>query len=148
VLPLCSSPVLLLCTDPRNHTIKDYTDKDRIAVSAVKVTDQAIALQTAAAKLWGWDERFRLDPLTVSMSNPDGQAALLGGLSEIHNHATHIPFSISEIDSGKTHFVLSSGNVMEPRSSSVTVHASACFHDPNPKLYAATVQAFEAMSEH
>jgi NitT/TauT family transport system substrate-binding protein len=143
VLPLCSSPLLLLSTDPRIHTIKDSTDKDRIAVSAIKVTDQAITLQMAAAKQWGWDQRFRLDPLTVSMSNPDGQAAMLGGLSEVRNHATIIPFSTAELESGKTHIVLSSDDVMEPGSTSVVVWASARFHDPNPKLYAATAQAFE-----
>jgi NitT/TauT family transport system substrate-binding protein len=143
VLPLCSSPLLLLSTDPRIHTINDFTDKDRIAVSAIKVTDQAITLQMAAARQWGWDQRFRLDPLTVSMSNPDGMAALLGRLSEVRNHATIIPFSTSELESGKTHIVLSSDDVMEPGSTSVVVWASARFHDPNPKLYAATAQAFE-----
>jgi NitT/TauT family transport system substrate-binding protein len=143
MLPLCSSPLLLLSTDPHIHTINDFTDRDRIAVSAIKVTDQAITLQMAAAKQWGWDQRFRLDPLTVSMSNPDGMAALLGGLSEVRNHATIIPFSTAELESGKTHIVLSSDDVMEPGSTSVVVWASARFHDPNPKLYAATARAFE-----
>jgi NitT/TauT family transport system substrate-binding protein len=143
VLPLCSSPMLLTSTDPRIHSLKDFTDKDRIAVSAIKVTDQAITLQMAAAKEWGWDQRFRLDSLTVAMSNPDGQAALLGGLSEVRNHATIIPFSIAELESGKAHLVLSSDDVMQPNATSVVVYASAHFHDPNPKLYAATAQAFE-----
>lgn len=143
VLPLCSSPMLLLSTDPNIHSIKDFTEKDHIAVSAIKVTDQAITLQMAAAKEWGWDQRFRLDSLTVAMSNPDGQAAMMGGLSEVRNHATIIPFSTAELESGKVHQVLSSEDVMDPKSSSVVVYASARFHDPNPKLYAATAQAFE-----
>jgi NitT/TauT family transport system substrate-binding protein len=143
VLPLCSSPMLVVSTDPRIHSLKDFTDRDRIAVSAIKVTDQAITLEMAAAKEWGWDARFRLDPLTVSMSNPDGEAALLGGLSEVRNHATIIPFSIKELESGKAHLVLSSDDVMDPGATSVVVYASARFHDPNPKLYAATAQAFE-----
>ena len=143
VLPLCSSPLFVISTDPRIHTLKDFTDKDRIAVSAIKVTDQAITLEMAAAKEWGWDARFRLDPLTVSMSNPDGEAALLGGLSEVRNHATIIPFSVAELESGKAHLVMTSDDVMDPGASSVVVYASARFHDPNPKLYAATAQAFE-----
>jgi NitT/TauT family transport system substrate-binding protein len=143
MMPLCSSPMLLVSTDPRIHSLQDFTDKDRIAVSAIKVTDQAITLQMAAARQWGWDERFRLDPLTVSMSNPDGQAALLGGLSEVRNHATIIPFSIAELESGKAHLVMSSDDVMEPGATSVVVYASARFHDANPKLYAATAHAFE-----
>jgi NitT/TauT family transport system substrate-binding protein len=143
MMPLCSSPMLLTSTDPRIHSLKDFTDNDRIAVSAIKVTDQAITLQMAAAREWGWDARFRLDSLTVAMSNPDGQAALLGGLSEVRSHATIIPFSIAELESGKAHLVMSSDDVMEPGATSVVVYASARFHDPNPKLYAATAQAFE-----
>jgi NitT/TauT family transport system substrate-binding protein len=143
VLPMSSSPLFVISTDPNIHSLKDFTDKDRIAVSAIKVTDQAITLEMAAAKEWGWDQRFRLDQLTVSMSNPDGQAALLGGLSEVRNHATIIPFSVAELESGKAHLVMSSNEVMDPGSSSTIVYASARFHDPNPKLYAATAQAFE-----
>lgn len=143
MLPLCSSPMFVVSTDPRIRTLADFTGKDRIAVSAIKVTDQAITLQMAAAKLWGWDARFRLDPLTVAMSNPDGQAALLGGLSEVRNHATIIPFSIAELESGKAHLVMTSDEVMEPGSTSVVVYASARFHDPNPRLYAAAAAAFE-----
>jgi NitT/TauT family transport system substrate-binding protein len=143
MLPLDSSPMMVVSTDPRIHSLKDFTDKDRIAVSAIKVTDQAITLQMAAAKEWGWDQRFRLDSLTVSMSNPDGQAALLGGLSEVRNHATIIPFSIAELESGKAHLVMTSDDVMDPGATSTVVYASALFHDANPKLYAATAQAFE-----
>lgn len=143
MMPLCSSPMFLVSTDPRIHTLADFTDKDRIAVSAIKVTDQAITLQMASAKLWGWDARFRLDSLTVAMSNPDGQAALLGGLSEVRNHATIIPFSAAELESGKAHLVLSSDEVMEPGATSVVVYASARFHEASPQLYAATAAAFE-----
>jgi NitT/TauT family transport system substrate-binding protein len=143
MIPLNSSPMFLVSTDPRIHSLTDFTDKDRIAVSAIKVTDQAITLQMAAAKLWGWDQRFRLDPLTVSMSNPDGQAALLGGLSEVRNHASIIPFSVSELESGKAHLVMTSNDVMEPGATSSVVYVSSQFHDRNPKLYAATAQAFE-----
>jgi len=144
MLPLCSSPMLLVSTDPRIRTIADFTDKDRIAVSAIKVTDQAITLQMAAAKQWGWDQRFRLDPLTVAMSNPDGQLALLGGLSEVRNHATIIPFSVAELESGKAHLVFSSDEVTGPGSTSVVTYVPARFHDANPRLYAAVAAAFEA----
>jgi NitT/TauT family transport system substrate-binding protein len=143
LMPLCSSPLMLVSTDPRIHSIRDFTDKDRIAVSAIKVTDQAITLQMAAAREWGWDQRFRLDALTVSMSNPDGMAALLGGLSEVKNQAAIIPFSVAELESGKAHLVMTSDDFLAPGSSSVVVYTPARFHDANPKLFAATAQAFE-----
>ena len=143
VMPLCSSAVFLVSSDPRIKTLRDLRDGDKIAVSAIKVTDQAITLQMAAAKEWGWDERFRLDPLTVSMSNPDGMAALLSGQNEVRNHATIIPFSVSELESGKAHLVMTSDDYLTPGNSSVVMYATARFHDPNPKLYAATAAAFE-----
>jgi NitT/TauT family transport system substrate-binding protein len=61
----------------------------------------------------------------------------------VRNHATIIPFSIAELESGKAHLVMTSDDVMEPGATSVVMYASARFHDPNPKLYAAAAQAFE-----
>jgi NitT/TauT family transport system substrate-binding protein len=58
VLSLSDMPVYLITTDPRIRSIADYTDEDRIAVSGVKVTLPALLLQMAAAKQFGWDQRF------------------------------------------------------------------------------------------
>jgi len=143
IMPLCSSPVFLITIDPRIHSLRDYQDGDKISVSAIKVTDQAIVLQMAAAKEWGWDQRFRLDPLTVSMSNPDALIAILSGQSEVKTHASIIPFSVTELESGKAHLVMTSDDYLEKGSSSVMMWTSARFHDPNPKLYAAVAAAFE-----
>lgn len=143
VMPLSSSPVFLISVDPRIRSLRDFRDGDKISVSAIKVTDQAITLQMAAAKEWGWDQRFRLDPLTVSMSNPDALITMLGGHSEVKNHAAIIPFSVEELESGKAHLVMTSDQYLEPGSSSTVMWASAQFHDPNPKLYQAVVAAFE-----
>jgi len=143
VMPLSSSPVFLISVDPRIRSLDDFHDGDKISVSAIKVTDQAITLQMAAAKKWGWDQRFRLDPLTVSMSNPDALIAMLSGHSEVKNHAAIIPFSVEELESGKAHLVMTSDEYLEPGSSATMMWASARFHDPNPKLYQAVVAGFE-----
>jgi NitT/TauT family transport system substrate-binding protein len=143
VMPLSSSPVYLLSVDPRIHTLDDFGNGDKIAVSAIKVTDQAITLQMAAAKKWGWEQRFRLDPLTVSMSNPDALVAMLSGQSEVKNHATIIPFSQEELQSGKAHLVMTSDDYLVPGSSSTMMWTSARFHDANPLLYKAITAAFE-----
>ena len=107
----------MLSIDPRIKTLRDFREGDRIGISAIKVTDQAVTLQMAAAKEWGWDQRFRLDPLTVSMSNPDGMAALLSGRTELKNHYTIVPFSVLEEESGKVHRVMTSDDYMTPGSS-------------------------------
>jgi NitT/TauT family transport system substrate-binding protein len=142
----------VLTNDPRIHSIRDYGPNDRIAVSAVKVTAQALALQMAAAKEWGWDQRFRLDPNMVSLSNPDGMAMLLSGAGEIRSQAAIIPFSVQEMESGKVHMVMNSEDYLEPGSSIGVLYAGAGFHDGNPKLYAATAagleDAFDFIHQH
>ena len=143
VTPLSGGPILLLSTDPRIRSIRDFGPNDRIAVSAIKVTAQAIALQMAAAKEWGWDQRFRLDPLLVTMSNPDAMAMLLSGSSEVKTHASIPPFSVEEMESGKVHVVMNSEDYLEPGTSIAVLYAGAQFHDGSPKLYAATAAAFE-----
>jgi NitT/TauT family transport system substrate-binding protein len=147
MMPLSSSTIFMYSTDPRIHSLRDFRDGDKIAISAIKVTDQAITLQMAATKEWGFDQRFRLDPLTVSMSNPDGLTAILSGSSDVRNHFTIIPFSVMEAESGKAHLVMTSDAYLAPDSSGVVMYASARFHDPNPKLYAATTAAFEEAIE-
>ncbi|HEX2113833.1 MAG TPA: ABC transporter substrate-binding protein, partial [Alphaproteobacteria bacterium] len=76
-----SMPLYLNTINPAVKTIADFTDKDRIALPAVKVSIQAVTLQMAAEKLLG--KHDALDRLTVSMSHPDGMAAMMSGKSEI-----------------------------------------------------------------
>jgi len=147
VTPLSGGSILLLTTDPRIRSIRDFGPDDRIAVSAIKVTAQAIALQMAAAKEWGWDQRFRLDPLLVSMSNPDAMLMLMSGSGPVKTHASILPFSVEEMESGKVHVVMNSDDFLEPGTSIAVMYASARFHDENPKLYAATAAAFEEAFE-
>lgn len=74
-----SMPYVLVTRSPSIKTIRDFTDKDRIALPAVKLTGHAIALQMAAAKEWGREHYDKLDAITISLSHPDATAALLAG---------------------------------------------------------------------
>ena len=49
-------PLLLLTRDPKIKTLKDYGEKDRIALPSVKISMQAILLEMAAAKEFGEGE--------------------------------------------------------------------------------------------
>ena len=79
-----SMPLYLNTRNPNVKTLKDFTDKDRIALPAVKVSIQAVTLQMAAEKAFGDGQHARLDPLTVTMSHPDAQTALLSGAVRDH----------------------------------------------------------------
>ena len=77
------------------------------------------------------------------MSNPDGMAALLSAQSEVKNQFAIVPFSVISQESGKTHVVMTSDDYIAPGSTAAAAYASARFHDPNPKPYAAVAAAFE-----
>jgi NitT/TauT family transport system substrate-binding protein len=143
VTPLSGSPIWLLSNDPHIQSIRDFGPNDRIAVSAIKVTAQALSLQMAAAREYGWDQRFNFDPNMVSMSNPDGMAMVLSGAGEVRTQAAIPPFSVEMMESGKVHMVMNSEDYLEPDSSIAVLYAGAGFHDGSPKLYAATAAAFE-----
>ena len=84
VLGLNISPLMLVVRDPAIKSLKDFKDNHRIALPAVKVSNQAIILQMAAAKEFGEAKYAELDKLTVSMSHPDATAAMLGGAARDH----------------------------------------------------------------
>src|SRR5690242_14221280 len=80
---MSSQPFLLNTRNPAIKTVADFSDRDRIALPAVKVSVQAITLQMAAAKAFGPADFAKLDALTVSMTPPDATIALLSGGGEI-----------------------------------------------------------------
>jgi NitT/TauT family transport system substrate-binding protein len=93
IATMVDSPIFLMTVDPRIKSLKDFGEGDRIAVSAVKVTMQALFLNLAAAREWGWDARFKLDPLTVSMSHPMSIQALRTGKLEVKSYAAIVPYN-------------------------------------------------------
>ena len=143
VCALNSMPLYLNTTNPAIKTIKDFTDKDRIALPAVKISIQAVTLQMAAEKAFGSGQANKLDHLTVSMKHPDGMAALLSGHSEIDAHFTSAPFMYQELKDKRVHRVLDSYDVLGGPSTFNVVWTSTKFHDANPKTYDAFLAALK-----
>jgi sulfonate transport system substrate-binding protein len=54
IATMVDSPIFLMTVDPRIKSLNDFGEGDRIAVSAVKVTMQAMFLNLAAARECGW----------------------------------------------------------------------------------------------
>ncbi len=61
VAALNAMPLDLNTNNPNVKTIKDFTDKDRIALPGVKVSIQAVTLQMAAEKVFGRGQYDKLD---------------------------------------------------------------------------------------
>ena len=147
VATLDSMPLYLTTRNPNVKTIGDFTEKDRIALPAVKVSVQAVTLQMAAEKAFGDGQQGKLDPLTVTMSHPDGQTALLSGQSEITAHFTSPPFQYQELKKPGIHMVLNSNDVLGGPTTFNVVWTTSKFRNGNPKLYDAFVKALdEAMT--
>jgi NitT/TauT family transport system substrate-binding protein len=137
-----SMPLYLVTRNPAVKTINDFTDKDKIALPAVKVSIQAVTLQMAAEKAFGPGQQNKLDHLTVTMSHPDAMQALTSGQSEITAHFGSPPFQEREIAAGM-HRVLNSYEVLGGPATFNLVWTTKKFHDENPKLYAAFVAALD-----
>jgi NitT/TauT family transport system substrate-binding protein len=139
-------PLFLNSTNPKVKTIKDLTDKDRIALPAVRVSIQAVTLQIAAEKAFGKGNHSKLDKLTVSMPHPTATAAMLGGKTEINAHLSSPPFQYQQLKKEGIHRVLSSYDVLGGKTTFNSLWARSSFRNDNPKTYKALVDALnEAM---
>jgi NitT/TauT family transport system substrate-binding protein len=136
-----SMPLYLNTINPAVKTIKDFTDNDRIALPAVKVSIQAVTLQMAAEKLLG--KHDTLDRLTVSMSHPDGMAAMMSGRSEITGQFSSAPFQYQQLEDQRVKRVLSSYEVLGGPATFNTIWTTSAFHDKNPRTYKAFLAALE-----
>lgn len=137
-----SMPYVLVTRNPAVKTIADFTDKDRIALPGVKLTGHALALEIAAAKLWGAGHYDRLDPLTVTMAHPDAMVALLSAKSEIDSHFASAPFYYYELATSGLHQVLKSYDAVGGRHTNGVLLTNKRFHDANPRTCAAILAAF------
>ncbi len=69
-------PVYLNTPNPSIRSLKNFTEKDKIALPSVQLSTAAIMLQVAVAMEFGDSNSAKLDPLTVSMSHPDAVATV------------------------------------------------------------------------
>lgn len=136
---LNSMPMYLMSRNPAIQSIKDFGEKDRIVVSGVKVSTQAVVLQMAAAKEWGMKEHDRLDKLTVAMPLSDSMALMLSGKGEVTGDFTVPPFSYREMKAGMKP-VIDTFSVLGGPSSTNVIYTTKKYADANPKM----VQAFGA----
>jgi len=142
-----SQPILLNTSNPKLNRLADYTDQDKIALTAVKVSGQAMMLQMAAAKEWGEANYAKLDPITVGMSPPDSTIALLSGTSDITSVFSVPPFQYQQLEKPGIHTVLNSYEVFGGPHTFTVAWTTSQFRDKNPALYKALIAAFTEATE-
>jgi len=136
-------PLYLNVRNPNVKSIKDFTDKDKIAVPAVKVSTQAIMLQMAAEKAFGEGNQYRLDPFTVTLSHPDGMAALMSNTGGVDAHFTTSPFHEQEMKIPGVRTLTTSYDILGGRATALVIVATTKFRDANPKTYSAFLAALK-----
>jgi NitT/TauT family transport system substrate-binding protein len=136
-------PMLLVTRDPNVKTLKDFTDKDKIAVPTIKVSSQAMVLKMALEQMYGPAARDSLDAMTVQLGHPDAMIAVVGGSSEVNSHFSAPPYQATELKTPGVHLVLDSSDVFGGPASNAVVFGTKKFYQANPKTIAAFVAALE-----
>src|SRR5476651_700485 len=81
-----SMPFIPVTNRETVKTIKDFGEQDKIALPAVKVSSQAICLQMAAAKEWGFENYAKLDAFTINRPHPDAAVSVMSKATEVNSH--------------------------------------------------------------
>lgn len=140
---LATMPMFLNTRNPNVKSIKDFTEKDRIALPAVKISPQAVTLQAAAAQLFGADQFAKLDSLTVSLGHPDAMQAMSLASSEVTAHFTTPPFQYQQLRMPGVRTVLNSYDVWGGPQTATIVWTTGRFVNKEPTLYAAAAAALD-----
>jgi len=141
IAALSSQPFLLNTRNPNIKSVRDFSDADKIALPAVKVSVQAVTLEMAVAQAFGKENFAKLDHLTISLAPPDATIGLLSGGSEFNSVFSVPPFQNQQLAQPGIHTVLNSFDVLGGSHSFTVAWLSRQFHDRNPKLYQALVDA-------
>ena len=147
VSAMSSMPIALNTRNPEVKSIKDFTDKDRIALPSVGVSHQALLLQMAAAKEWGFENYKKLDHLTVGLGQMDAVAAMLSPGHEVTSDFPTPPFLYIEREQPGIRTILTMKEILGGEKGTIgTAVASSKFRSSNPVVYKAMLAAVkEAM---
>jgi NitT/TauT family transport system substrate-binding protein len=140
---LNSMPLYCNTINPNVRTIKDFTERDRIAMPTVKISIQAVVLQMEAEKVFGMGKHEQLDGLTVSLAHPDALTAMMSGRSEITAHFASAPFQEQELEDQRVRRVLNSYDVIGGPHTFNVAWASNRWREDNPRTASAFLAALE-----
>jgi NitT/TauT family transport system substrate-binding protein len=143
VAAMSSMPMYLNTRTDRLKKLDDLTEKDKIAVTSIKVSIPSIVMQMVAAQKYGLPQAYRYDRYTVTMTHPDAVIALLAGSNAVNAHFASPPFAQREKKDPRVRTILLSDDVMGGSTTFTMVSTTTKFRDQNPKAYAAVLKALE-----
>jgi NitT/TauT family transport system substrate-binding protein len=140
---LTSYPLTFVTRNPDLKSLKDLSEKDKIAIPSVKISTQAIMLQMAAADLFGIENHTRFDSLTISLSHPDAMLALMNNTGGVNAHFATSPFTEQELKIPGARALTTSYEILGGRASALVITTPTKFRDENPNTYRAVLAAFK-----
>jgi len=143
VAAMSSLPMYLNTRAEHLKKLDDLTDKDKIAVTAIKVSIPALIMQMYAREKYGASNFARFDKYTVTMTHPDGVIALISGSSSIDAHFTSPPFHQRERKDARIRTIMTSDDVMGGSTTFTMLSTTTAFRANNPKVYAAVLKALD-----
>jgi NitT/TauT family transport system substrate-binding protein len=141
VSAMTASNIWLMTRKPEIKSLRDLTDKDRIALPSIKTSAQALFLWSAAEKEFGLGQWGKLDHITVSLPHPDAMAAVTNPNGEITVHAATSPYADLEKKAG-LHAITDLYSVEGRSVTGLNFVSTEQFRNANPNTYAAVVAAF------
>jgi NitT/TauT family transport system substrate-binding protein len=143
VAAMTSLPMYLNTRVDHLQKLDDFTDKDKIAVTAIKVSIPAIIMQMYAKEKYGESEVARFDRYTVTMTHPDGLVALLAGSGAISAHFTSPPFHQRERKDPRVRTIMTSDEIMGGSTTFTMLSTTSKFREQSPKVYDAVMKALD-----
>lgn len=138
---IANNNIWLNTRNPNIRSLKDFTDKDRIALPS-QVAAQALMMHIAAEQLWGKGNHTKLDHIIVALPHPEAMAAVLSQVHEVNTHFATSPFHEMEMKAGlKT--VTSAYEIMGGPATGITFTSYEKFRSENPRVFAAVGKAFD-----
>jgi NitT/TauT family transport system substrate-binding protein len=146
IVALSSVPYELLTVDPSVASLQDLGERNKIGLPAIKVSIPAIFLQMAAERIYGPGNHNKLDPLTVSLAQPDGAIALLSGGGIVDSYIFAPPFNYQLRERPNVRRVWSSTELTGGAITSLAMWTTSRFREESPQTYRAAIAAVrEAM---
>jgi NitT/TauT family transport system substrate-binding protein len=142
VSAMVASNIWFMTRKPELKSLRDLTDKDRIALPSIKTSAQALFLWTAVEREFGAGQWGKLDHLTVSLPHPDAMAAVLNPGGEITVHAATSPYADLERKAG-LHAITDLYAVEGGAVTGLNFVCTEQFRGANPITYDAVVAAFD-----
>lgn len=139
---------VLVTKDPDVRTLADYKDTNRISVTSLKISNQAIYLAMALDAEFGDPEKF--DPMMVQLGFTDAVQAMTNPNGPIDSMFAGPPYYQALLKQPGMHPVLTTLDVAGP-TTNLLAFTTTAYHDAHPReievFLAALAEAQEMINE-